>query len=210
MTTIYDGVLLDVTSTVAETAVIGAPYRPLLNGRRYRSTGKTQLESGCWIGEGVHVGEGAIIGANSILHGDSRVESDARLGSGVLLTYRSWVDLGARVGDHCVIGGYVCERAIVGQGCRVFGDLIHRQYNPLLPWDDDESEEPSPVLEDEVFVGWGAKVIGPVVVGTRAYVCADALVSKSVPSRHIAYGVNQVKPYSKWPGSLCKSPFFDQ
>jgi tetrahydrodipicolinate N-succinyltransferase len=123
MTIVYDGVLLDVTAKVAKTAMIGASYRPLLNGRRYRSTGKTQIGPGCWIGEGVQVGEGAIIGANSILHGDSRVESDARLGSGVLLTYRSWVDLKARIGDDCVIGGYVCERAVVGRGCRVFGDL---------------------------------------------------------------------------------------
>lgn len=210
MTIVYDGVLLDVSAKVAETAIIGAPYRPLLNGRRYRSTGKTQIEPGCWIGEGVQVGEGAIIGANSILHGDSRVESDARLGSGVLLTYRSWVDLKARIGDDCVIGGYVCERAVVGRGCRVFGDLTHRQHNPLLGWDDDESEEESPVLEDQVFVGWEAKVIGPVVLETRAYVCAGAVVSKRIPSRHIAYGVNQVKPYDEWPGSLSKSPFLEQ
>jgi carbonic anhydrase/acetyltransferase-like protein (isoleucine patch superfamily) len=160
MTIIYDDVVLDVTASVAETAIIGSPYRPLVNGGRYRSTGKTQIGPGCWIGEGVQVGEGATMGDNSILHGDSRVESDARIGKGVLLTYRSWVDLGATIGDDCVIGGFVCERAVVGRGCRVFGDLVHRQQNPLCGWDDADSEEESPVLEDEVFVGWGAKVIG--------------------------------------------------
>ena len=46
MTIVHDGVLLDVTAKVANTAIIGAPYRPLLNGRRYRSTGKTQIEAG--------------------------------------------------------------------------------------------------------------------------------------------------------------------
>jgi serine acetyltransferase len=59
-------------------------------------------------------------------------------------------------------------------------------------------------------VGWEAKVIGPVVLETRAYVCAGAVVSKRIPSRHIAYGVNQMKPYDEWPGSLSKSPFLEQ
>jgi bifunctional UDP-N-acetylglucosamine pyrophosphorylase/glucosamine-1-phosphate N-acetyltransferase len=203
-----EGVVHDVTAHIAETALVGVPYRPLLNGRQYRSAEKTEIGANAWIGEGVHVGRGAVIGPGTILHGASRVECNACLGERVLVTYRAFIDLEARIGDDSVIGGFVCERAVVGRGCRVFGDLAHTQANPLLGWDDDGSEEASPVLEDQVFVGWRAKVIGPVRLGARSYVCAGATVTRSVPSRHVAYGVNQVEPYDRWPGPLHDSPFF--
>jgi len=203
-----EDVLCDVTAHIAETALVGGCYRPLLGGRRYHSAEKTVVGPGAWIGEGVHVGRGARIGPGSILHGDSWVECDAQLGSGVLVTYRAFIDLEAQIGDDSVIGGFVCERAVVGQGCRVFGVLAHGQRDPLLGWDDDGSQEASPVLQDQVFVGWGAKVIGPVVLESRAYIRAGAIVTRPVPSRHIAYVVNEIEPYDRWPGLLKNSPFF--
>jgi acetyltransferase-like isoleucine patch superfamily enzyme len=208
MATIHDSVIVDATATVAKTATLGAPYRPLLDGTVRTSERKTSIGPGCWIGDGSSVGEGAIIGAGSILHGDVRVESDVTIGSRVLLTYRAWVDLGATIGDDSVIGAFVCERARIGRGCRVFGSLIHGQHEPQLPWDGPESDEEPPVLGDEVFVGWGSKVIGPVVLGERAYVAANAIVSRPVPSRHIAFGNNQIVPYQQWPGALRASSFF--
>jgi UDP-3-O-[3-hydroxymyristoyl] glucosamine N-acyltransferase len=208
MATIYEAAIVDAAVTVAKTAIIGAPYRPLQDGTPPTSTRKTSIEAGCWIGEQVYVGEGAVIGPGSILHGQVRVESDVTLGNNVLLMYRSFVDVGATIGDDCHIGGFVCERATVGRRSRVFGDLIHRQHNPLLSWDHPDSQEPSPVLEDEVFVGWGATVIGSVVLGERSYVLAHAIVSKSVPSRHVAYGRNRIVPFEEWQGSLRQSPFF--
>ncbi len=208
--TLYEGVQGDVTATIADSALVGVPYRPLRNGRRYRSDEKTEVGARAWIGEGVHVGRGAVIGPDTILHGGCTVECNARLGPGVLVTYRAWVDLEATIGDDSVVGGFVCERAVVGRRCRVFGDLAHAQHDPLAGWDDDEAEEPSPKLQDEVFVGWKAKVIGPVVLEARAYVCAGAIVTRSVPSRHVAYGVNQIEPYDQWPGLLRKSRFFEE
>jgi acetyltransferase-like isoleucine patch superfamily enzyme len=205
----FDGeAIVDATATVAESAIIGAPYRALQDGTRHTASRKTSIEAGCWIGEQVYVGAGAVIGSGSILHGQVRVESDVTVGSNVLLMYRSFVDVEATIGDGCYIGGFVCERATVGRGSRVFGDLVHSQHNPLLPWDHADSEEPSPVLEDEVFVGWGATVIGDVTLGRRSYVAAHAIVSKSVPSRYVAYGHNRIVPYEEWQGSLRQSPFF--
>jgi acetyltransferase-like isoleucine patch superfamily enzyme len=201
-------VVVDPTATVAETVVLGAPYRPLMDGRTLESRGPTTVAAGCWIGDRSSVGAGTAVGAGSILHGDVHVESDVTIGERVLLTYRCWVDVGATIGDDCVIAGFVCERARIGRGCRVFGSLIHSQQDPKAPWDGPGAEEDPPVLEDEAFVGWGATVIGPVVLGRRAYVAAGAIVSRSVPGRHIAHGNNQVVPYDRWPGALARSPFF--
>jgi len=47
----------------------------------------------------------------------------------------------------------------------------------------------SPVLGDNVFVGAGAKVIGPVAIGTGARVGANAVVVKDVPARATVVGI---------------------
>jgi acetyltransferase-like isoleucine patch superfamily enzyme len=201
-------VVVDPTATVAETAILGSPYRPLLDGRMPESRGRTVIGPSCFIGDRSSVGEGTSIGAGSILHGDVHVEGDVTIGERVLLTYRCWIDLGATIGDDCVVAAFICERARLGRGCRVFGSLIHAQQDPQAPWDGPGSEEEPPILENEAFVGWGATVIGPVVLGERAYVAAGAIVSRSVPGRHIAHGVNQIVPYDRWPGGLRASPFF--
>jgi serine O-acetyltransferase len=47
----------------------------------------------------------------------------------------------------------------------------------------------SPVLGDDVFVGAGAKVLGPVTVGDRAKVGANAVVVKDVPPDATVVGI---------------------
>lgn len=208
MAPVGEPVVVDQTATVADSAILGLSYRPLLDGRMVANRGVTVIGPNCWIGERSVVGVGTRIGANSILHGDVHIEGDTTIGERVLLTYRCWVDIGATIGDDCVVAGFICERAMIGQGCRVFGSLIHSQHNPQLPWDSPGVDEDPLVLEDGAFVGWQATVIGPVVLGERAYVTAGAIVSRSVPSRHIVHGINQIVPYDRWPGALGRSAFF--
>ena len=50
-------------------------------------------------------------------------------------------------------------------GCRIAGDLIHRQLDPPLGWDDPASEEPAPIVQDGALVGWRALVVGGVNIG---------------------------------------------
>jgi serine O-acetyltransferase len=47
----------------------------------------------------------------------------------------------------------------------------------------------SPVLGDDVFVGAGAKVIGPVTIGTGAKIGANAVVVHDVPAHATAVGI---------------------
>jgi serine O-acetyltransferase len=47
----------------------------------------------------------------------------------------------------------------------------------------------SPVLGDGVFIGAGAKIIGPVSVGDHARIGANAVVVRSVPAHSTAVGV---------------------
>jgi len=108
-----------------------------------------------------------------------------------------------------VIGGFISEGCVIGDRCRVFGQLVHKQVDTTQPWDEHEIPEPSVRIGDDAFVGFNALVIGGVDIGSRAYVAAGAIVTRSVPPRHIAYGINRVVPFSAWKGALANNPIAD-
>ncbi len=203
-----DAAAIDPTARIAPTAIIGNPFRPLLDGRRVTVDRDTVIEAGVWIGQYATIGPGVRIGADSILEDFVSVQPGAVIGSRVLVTGRVSIGLGATVGDGCVIKGHIGDHVRIGANCRIAGDLIHRQLDPSIPWDDPAAEEPAPIVEDGAFVGWRAVIVGGVNIGAGAYVCAGALVTKDIPAGHIACGRNQIIHPSAWPGVLGKSPFF--
>jgi bifunctional N-acetylglucosamine-1-phosphate-uridyltransferase/glucosamine-1-phosphate-acetyltransferase GlmU-like protein len=87
---------------------------------------------------------------------------------------------------------------------------VHSQYNPLLPWDGEDSEEESATIGNFAFVGFGAVIAGKVTIGLKAYVLAGAIVTKDVPAFNIASGVNNFDHFSEWRGKLSQSKFFLQ
>jgi acetyltransferase-like isoleucine patch superfamily enzyme len=194
---------------IAPTAIIGNPFRPLLDGREVVVNGATQIGAGVWIGHYTTVGQGVTIGAGSIVEEYVAIHHRSEIGSRVVVTSRSWIGIGVTVGDHSVIRGHVGDNSRVGAGCRIAGELIHRQLDPSIPWDDPTADEPAPVVGDGAFVGWRALVVGGVNIGPCAYICAGALITRDVPAGHIAHGRNQITHPDDWPGTLGKSPFFD-
>lgn len=203
-----DHAVTDLTATISPTAVLGCGYRPLLDGRRLETGEKAQVGRGAWIGNYCVVGQDVVIGDHSIIQEYSCIEAGARIGSHVLVRHRTTISAGARIGDHCIVHGHIGERVVIGSNCRVFGQFVHQQLDPTKGWDDPCSEEPSAEVCDGAFVGWNAIVIGPVVIGERAYVCAGAIVTRNVPPGHIAYDRNEIIHHSAWPGALSQSPFF--
>jgi UDP-3-O-[3-hydroxymyristoyl] glucosamine N-acyltransferase len=158
------------------------------------------------------IGLGSTLAAGVIIDDYCSIENEVRVGERTLLIHRAQICSEAQVGCDCVIGGFVCERASVGDRARVFGKVIHSQHDPSLGWDTPEAVEPSAVIEPDAFVGFGALVIGEVVVGAKAYICAGAIVTRDVPAGHMAYGVNRSVPLSEWRGSLakCREPLARQ
>jgi acetyltransferase-like isoleucine patch superfamily enzyme len=202
------GIINPPPAQIAPTAIIGNSFRPLLDGRRLDITGEPVIGPAVWIGQYTTVGPGVRIGAHSILEDYVGVQAGAMIGTGVLVTSRSWIGIEATVGDNCMIKGHIGDQSHIGAGCRVSGDLIHRQLDPTIGWDDPAGEEPAPIVGDGAFVGWRAVVVGGVNIGEGAYVCAGALVTKDVPAGYIAYDRNRIVHPRSWPGALSKSAFF--
>jgi len=204
-----DDAAIDPAAQVAETAVIGAPYRPLLDGRRLTVDRSTVVEAGVWIGEYATIGQGATIGTGAILEDFVVVQPGAVIEPRVLVAGRSWIGLDVTVGHDSVIKGHIGDNSRIGAGCRIAGDLIHRQLDPSIPWDDRAGEEPAPVVADGAFVGWRAVIVGGVNIEEGAYVCAGALITRDIPAGYIGYDRNQILHPSDWPGALGKSPFLE-
>jgi acetyltransferase-like isoleucine patch superfamily enzyme len=182
--------------------VVGAPYRRLQRGQWERLNRSTTIGADSEVGPFCVIGEEAIIGEGTILDSYTLVEWGATVGKNVIATHRASVGAKATIGDDCVIGGLICERSVVGNGCRVFGDLIHRQLDPAMPWDVSEAMEDSPTLEDGVFIGWGAIVIGDIKIGKGTYVCAGATVTRDVDPGQIVKGINETIAPDEWSGKL--------
>jgi len=200
---------IDPTAQICRGAIVGKPFRPLIGGSPLSvCSNVTTIGANAYIGYYAVVGSGSVLSEGVILDDYCIVESNVTIGSNTLITYRAQICNDARIGKGCVIGGFVAERVVVGDHVRIFGKIVHTHHDPSRDWDADESMEPSATIERGAFVGFDALVIGDVTIGERAFVCAGAIVTKSVPSRHIAYGVNQIVPFCEWKGSLSKSPFF--
>lgn len=189
-------------------AIIGKRFRPLLGVPSENSDTKTTIGSDVYVGCYSLVGSGTVVKAGCVIDDFSVVECDVTIRESTLLIYRAQVCNEARIGRDCVIGGFVGERVVVGDECRIFGQIVHSQHNPRVPWDSLDVEEGSAKIADRAFVGFGAVVAGKIRIGTRAYICAGAVVTQNVPPLHIASGVNKIVHHSVWSGPLAHSAFF--
>ncbi|MBI4556878.1 MAG: hypothetical protein HY706_04780 [Candidatus Hydrogenedentes bacterium] len=201
---------IDRSARVCMGAVIGKPFRPLIDVAELETDCKTTIGPRTYVGYYSVVGAGSSLGEGVIIDDYCVIEEDVVVGPRSLVIYRAQICNEARVGSGCVIGGFVAERVVIGDGVRLFGKVVHSQRDPTRGWDAPDSTEESAILEEEAFVGFDALVAGKVVIGSRAYVCAGAIVTRDVPRMHVAYSVNRIVPVADWKGPLSRSPFFDK
>lgn len=77
---------------------------------------------------------------------------------------------------------------VIGETTEI-GDDVMLYHGVTLGGQSLERKKRHPTLEDEVVVGAGAKVLGPVVVGARTAIGANAVVVKDTPADAIATGI---------------------
>jgi len=150
------------------------------------------------IGGYASVYEGAVLAPGVIVEDYCRVGPHSRIGRRTRLCYSSHISDSATIGSDCVIAGFVCDGAVVGDSCRIFGALVHEQSQPHMDWW--VVNESPPTIHDGTTIGWGAIIVGGISVGPNAYVAAGAIVTKDVPEGVIVTGVNKVTRRESWLG----------
>lgn len=95
---------------------------------------------------------------------------------------------GVEIGNDVTLGNGVyfihSLGTVVGGTARV-GDRVRFLGNNTVGT---ASDNGYPVLEDDVVVGAGARVLGPVRIGARAVIGANAVVLSDVPADMVAVG----------------------
>jgi serine O-acetyltransferase len=100
-----------------------------------------------------------------IMFGGIELGNDIVLGDGVYFIH----SLGTVVGGHARVGNRV----------RFLG-------NNTVGSARDDGE---PVIDDDVEIGCGARILGPVHIGARAVIGANAVVLQDVPADAVAVGI---------------------
>jgi serine O-acetyltransferase len=93
---------------------------------------------------------------------DARIEPGFYIGHFVSLR----IGPGVRIGKNCS----------VGQMCTIEGTGAYPATN-------------APMLGDRVYLGAGAKVIGPLRIGNGAAICANSVVVEDVPENGVVLGI---------------------
>lgn len=93
---------------------------------------------------------------------------------------------GAKIGRGLVIdhgmGTVIGETAVVG-------DDVTLYHNVTLGGVSMSRDRRHPLVEDHVVIGAGAQVLGPIRIGARSRIGANAVVVKDVPSESVVVGV---------------------
>ena len=190
---IYPGCRIEAGATIGPFAVIGfTEERP----------GGPET----YIGKGVTIGPHAVIGAGCRVADFTNVSAgvsigrNTKIGSNVELFHRAQIHDDAQIDDEAWIGGFICNRAIIGRRAVVYGRLIHRFVDAAVG-----IPEPSPIVEEEAFVGEHALLIGGVRIGRQAYVAAGAVVTADVPPFRLVVGI-PARDRSRAPAPFLRRP----
>ena len=99
----------------------------------------------------------------------------------------------AKIGENLFIdhgmGVVVGETSEIGNNVTIYHMVTLGGISPSINSDDQRNSKRHPTLMDNVVVGSGAQVLGPVVVGKNAKIGANAVVTKDVPENAVMVGI---------------------
>lgn len=101
------------------------------------------------------------------------------------------IDKSVRFAHHArgctIIAAKICENVIIYQNVTVGTNLrFNKAYNK---WENIGN----PIISKNVVICDGAKILGPIIIGSNSIVAAGAIITKNIPADCIAYGINQLR-----------------
>ena len=99
----------------------------------------------------------------------------------------------AKIGKNLFIdhgmGVVIGETSEIGDNVTIYHMVTLGGISPSINSDDQRNTKRHPTLMDNVVVGSGAQILGPVVVGKNAKVGANAVVTKDVDENSVMVGI---------------------
>ena len=99
----------------------------------------------------------------------------------------------AKIGKNLFIdhgmGVVIGETSEIGDNVTIYHMVTLGGISPSINSDDQRNTKRHPTLMDNVVVGSGAQILGPVVVGKNAKIGANAVVTKDVGENSVMVGI---------------------
>jgi serine O-acetyltransferase len=125
---------------------------------------------------------------------------------------------GAKIGKNLFIdhgmGVVIGETSEIGDNVTIYHMATLGGIAPSINSNDQRNIKRHPTIEDDVVIGSGAQVLGPVTIGRCAKIGANAVITKDVPEKAVMVGIpaknvgiadSEFKPYGITPDSDAKS-----
>ena len=119
---------------------------------------------------------------------------------------------GAKIGKNLFIdhgmGVVIGETSEVGDNVTIYHMATLGGITPSINSNDQRNIKRHPTIEDDVVIGSGAQVLGPVKIGRCAKIGANAVITKNVPENAVMVGIpaknvgvadREFKPYGITP-----------
>ena len=125
----------------------------------------------------------------------------------------------AKIGKNLFIdhgmGVVIGETSEIGDNVTIYHAVTLGGISPSIDSDDQRNVKRHPTLKNNVVVGSGAQVLGPIIVGENAKIGANAVVTKDVPENAVIVGIpaknvgaaptdKKFRPYGIAPGGDTK------
>ena len=120
----------------------------------------------------------------------------------------------AKIGKNLFIdhgmGVVIGETSEIGNNVTLYHNVTLGGIAPSINSNDQRNVKRHPTIENEVVIGSGAQVLGPVTVGCCAKIGANAVITKDVPEKAVMVGIpaknvgladSEFKPYGITPDS---------
>ena len=114
----------------------------------------------------------------------------------------------AKIGKNLFIdhgmGVVIGETSDIGDNVTIYHMATLGGISPSINSDDQRETKRHPTLQDNVVVGSGAQVLGPITIGKNAKIGANAVVTKDVPenggmvgipAKNVGTATEEFKPY---------------
>ena len=100
---------------------------------------------------------------------------------------------GAKIGKNLFIdhgmGVVIGETSDIGDNVTIYHMATLGGIAPSINSNDQRNIKRHPTIKDEVVIGSGAQVLGPVTVGRCAKIGANAVITKDVPEKAVMVGI---------------------
>ena len=115
----------------------------------------------------------------------------------------------AKIGKNLFIdhgmGVVIGETSEIGNNVTIYHNVTLGGISPSINSNEQRDIKRHPTIKDDVVVGSGAQILGPVVIGRNSKIGANAVVTKDVPENAVMVGIpaknvgtatEEFKPYA--------------